>query len=91
MTCRAVASKIYVSTIDSCGEYFEDFGGTLSEEFSDCGACVAEMTVIDFETFKITFSEVIDSSTVDGLADFVGIFKEKSAEFTGNCTTDGRL
>lgn len=57
------------------GFYFENFGGTLSEEFSDYGTRVTEMTVIDFEGFKISFTEIVDSGTVHGIADFVGIFK----------------
>jgi hypothetical protein len=61
--------------MSSCGKYLEDFHGTLSKKFGDCGACITEMTVIHLETFKIAFSEIIDSSAVHRLADFIGVFQ----------------
>jgi hypothetical protein len=49
------------------------------------------MAVIDLETFQIAFSETIDSSAIDGFTDFIGIFEEKGAKFSGDSTTHGRM
>jgi len=57
------------------GLYLEDLSGTLSEEFSDDGTRVTKMRVIDLETFQVSFSEIIDSSTVHGFPDFIRVFK----------------
>jgi hypothetical protein len=69
----------------------EDFGGTLSEEFSDGGAGIAEVTVIDLQTLQVPLSQVVDSCTVDGLPNFIGILQQKRAEFTCNGTTNGGM
>jgi hypothetical protein len=71
--------------------YFENFGGTLSEEFGDCGTSVTEMTIVDFEGFKISFTEIVDPGTVHRVADFVGIFKEKCTELSSNGSTNRRM
>ena len=55
--------------------YFEDLSGTLSEEFGDDGTRVTKMRVIDLETFQVSFSEIIDSSTVHGFPNFIRVFK----------------
>jgi len=73
------------------GVYFEDFGGTLSEEFGYCGTSVTEMTVVNFEGFKISFPEIVDPGTVHRVTDFIGVFKEKCTEFTSNGTTNRRM
>jgi len=62
--------------------------GALSEKFGNGGAGVTEMTVVYFETFEISFTERVDSCTVDGFADFVCVFKEEGSEFSGNGTTN---
>ena len=46
------------------------------------------MTVVYFETFEISFTERVDSCTVNGFANFVCVFKEKGSEFSGNGTTN---
>jgi hypothetical protein len=55
MTCKAVASKIYVN-FDKQNVYFENFGGTLNEEFGDCGSGAAEVRIVYLETFKVAFT-----------------------------------
>lgn len=72
-------------------EYFEDFGRTLNEEFGDCGTGVAEVTVVYLETFKITFSEIINSCSVDGLSNFVCVLEQERSEFSGNRPSDRRM
>jgi hypothetical protein len=49
------------------------------------------MTVVDLETFEVTFAEIIDSCTVNGFADFICVFEEEGAEFTFDCTTNWRM
>jgi hypothetical protein len=66
----------------------ENFSGALSEESGDGGTSVAEVTIIHLKTFQVSFPQVIDSGTVYRFSDFIGIFKQKSAEFTGNCTAN---
>lgn len=63
----------------------------MSEEFSDGCSGIAEVTVIHLETFQVSFPEIIDSSTIHRLADFIGVFEQESAEFTSNCTADRRM
>ena len=72
-------------------EYLEDFDGTLDEKFGDCGACASQMSVIDFERFEISFTEIVDSGAIHGFSDFIRIFQEKSAEFPCNGTTNRRM
>jgi len=72
-------------------EYFENFGRTLNEEFGDCGTGVAKVTIVYLETFKVTFSEVVNSCSVDGLSNFICVLEQERSEFSGNRSSDRRM